>query len=50
LAHSLRDKTEAAYQRRDLFEKRRKLMDSWADYCLYGDKKADVVPINKAAK
>jgi integrase len=33
LAHSLPDKVEAAYQRSDLFEKRRKLMDAWAAYC-----------------
>jgi len=50
LAHTLKDKTEAAYQRGDMFEKRRKLMDSWADYCLKEQTEADVVPINKAAK
>jgi integrase len=33
LAHALRDKTEAAYQRGDLFEKRRNLMTAWAEYC-----------------
>jgi integrase len=33
LAHSIRDQTEAAYQRGDLFDKRRKLMDAWAVYC-----------------
>jgi integrase len=33
LAHVLGDKTEAAYQRGDLLEKRRKLMDAWARYC-----------------
>jgi integrase len=33
LAHSLPDKTEAAYQRGDLLEKRRGLMDAWAAYC-----------------
>jgi integrase len=33
LAHVLKDKTEAAYQRGDLFEKRRKLMRAWAGYC-----------------
>lgn len=32
LAHVVRDKTEAAYQRSDLFEKRRKLMEAWAGY------------------
>lgn len=36
LAHSLKDKTEAAYQRGDMLEKRRELMNSWADYCLNG--------------
>jgi len=36
LAHSLKDKTEAAYQRGDMLDKRRRLMESWADYCLYG--------------
>jgi integrase len=33
LAHTLSDKTEAAYRRGDLFEKRRKLMDDWAMFC-----------------
>lgn len=33
LAHSLKDKTEAAYQRGDILEKRRELMNAWADYC-----------------
>lgn len=33
LAHSLKDATEAAYFRSDLFEKRRELMVAWAEYC-----------------
>ena len=33
LAHAIGDKVEAAYRRGDLFEKRRKLMDAWAEYC-----------------
>jgi len=33
LAHVVGNKTEAAYQRGDLFDKRRRLMDAWADYC-----------------
>ncbi len=33
LAHTLKDKTEAAYKRTDLFEKRRELMATWAKYC-----------------
>jgi integrase len=33
LAHIDGDETERAYQRGDLFEKRRRLMKAWADYC-----------------
>jgi integrase len=33
LAHSIPDRTEAAYRRGDLFEKRRALMTEWAAYC-----------------
>ena len=33
LAHAVSDKTEAAYRRGDLFEKRRGLMADWAAYC-----------------
>ena len=33
LAHAVGDATEAAYQRGDLFEKRRRLMLAWAAYC-----------------
>jgi integrase len=33
LAHAIGDKTEAAYRRGDLFEKRRRLMDAWAEFC-----------------
>ena len=32
LAHTLRDKTEAAYHRTDLFERRRELMTTWAAF------------------
>ena len=32
LAHTVRDQTEAAYARSDLFERRRHLTDDWADY------------------
>ena len=31
LAHGIKDKAEAAYARSDLFDKRRKLMDAWAN-------------------
>lgn len=33
LAHAIGNKVEAAYRRGDLFEKRQKLMDAWAEYC-----------------
>src|SRR5579859_2122395 len=33
LAHAISNKVEAAYRRGDLFEKRRLLMDDWANYC-----------------
>lgn len=33
LAHTIKDKTEAAYQRGDLFQKRARLMADWANYC-----------------
>ena len=43
LAHTITDKTEAAYRRGDLFEKRRDLMTLWSTYATA--KKGDVVPI-----
>ncbi|MEN8131865.1 MAG: integrase arm-type DNA-binding domain-containing protein [Pseudomonadota bacterium] len=33
LAHVLSDKTEAAYQRGDMFEKRRRMLDDWSKFC-----------------
>jgi integrase len=33
LAHAVSDKTEAAYRRGDMMEKRRRLMADWAKYC-----------------
>ena len=36
LAHGNPDRVEAAYQRSDLFDKRRALMDTWASYCAGG--------------
>lgn len=47
LAHALRDKTEAAYRRGDLFEKRARLMTDWARYCSKPAKPAAVVPIRQ---
>jgi integrase len=51
LAHTVRDKVEAAYQRRDLFDKRRKLMDAWAKFCAQNTKRgSNVTNINKLRK
>jgi integrase len=33
LAHAVGSKVEQAYQRSDMFEKRRRLMQAWADFC-----------------
>ena len=33
LAHAVGDKVEAAYRRGDMIERRRRMMDDWADHC-----------------
>ena len=43
LAHTVRDKVEASYNRTDLFERRRDLMRRWADYL--DDASGAVVPM-----
>jgi integrase len=45
LAHAVGDKVEAAYRRGDMFEKRRRLMDAWAQYCSVVKDESKVVPI-----
>jgi hypothetical protein len=45
LAHAIGDKTEEAYRRGDLFEKRRRLMLEWAKYCDTPRRTGKVVPI-----
>lgn len=47
LAHLVKDRTEAAYRRGDLFEKRRELMESWALYVASPESK--VVPIRRVS-
>ena len=48
LAHVIGNKVEAAYQRGDLFDKRRRLMDAWADYCARAaNVEASVIPLRK---
>ena len=36
LAHVVQNKVETAYARSDLFERRRRLMNDWADYLAAG--------------
>ena len=45
LAHTIPNAVEAAYLRSDLFEKRRRLMSAWADYCGKPTATAKVLPI-----
>lgn len=48
LAHVLTNKSEAAYQRGDLFEKRRKMMEAWADYLEKPQTRSNIVPLQSA--
>ena len=47
LAHVVSNKTEAAYLRGDLFDKRRSLMDTWESYAVSDD--AKVVTLRKSS-
>jgi len=49
LAHTLKDKTEAAYQRGDLLEKRRKLMDAWSQYANRSPSTGKILPMRPAS-
>lgn len=51
LAHTVSDKTEAAYRRGDMFDKRRRLMDDWSAHCATTKKPAasNVTPIRSGA-
>ncbi len=50
LAHVLRDKTEAAYKRTDLFVQRAHLMTDWAKFCATSVPEDNVTPIRRARK
>jgi integrase len=50
LAHIVGDKVEAAYRRGDLFDKRRRLMDAWGQFCATAKEIAKVVPIGTSMK
>jgi len=47
LAHAIKDKAEAAYRRSDAIERRRILMQQWADFCT-GVKADNVIPLRQA--
>jgi integrase len=50
LAHAVGDAVERSYQRSDLFERRRQLMDAWAGFCAEpAAVSGEVVPIRTAA-
>jgi len=48
LAHTLGTKVQAAYQRGDLLERRRKLMESWAAFSEQTEVSGNVVALTRA--
>ena len=48
LAHKVGDATEQAYRRGDGFEKRRRMMDAWARFCIGPQVGVSVVPLRSA--
>jgi integrase len=48
LAHVLSDKTEAPYQRGDMFERRKKLMQAWANFSERFQQSEDVIRLHNA--
>jgi integrase len=49
LAHTLGNRVEAAYRRGDLLEKRRRLMNEWAEFCSRPMVAGEVVPLRAPA-
>ncbi len=47
LAHTIGDKVEAAYRRGDLLDKRRSLMDGWANFCSSSATSGAVLPLRR---
>ena len=47
LAHTVRNKVEAAYRRTDLFDRRRQLMDQWGRFCLSAGSVGEVVELRR---
>jgi integrase len=50
LAHAVGNKVEAAYRRGDLFERRRQLMDAWAEFATSPAPAGEVVPFIAAER
>lgn len=48
LAHTIKNKAEAAYRRGDLLKKRARLMEDWAQFCNTTDFSNTVLPFGKA--
>lgn len=49
LSHQIRNSTEWSYNRSDLLDQRRILMQAWSDFvCKAGPQSADILPIRKA--
>ncbi|WP_288939233.1 integrase arm-type DNA-binding domain-containing protein [uncultured Roseovarius sp.] len=48
LAHVVKDKAEAAYARSDMFEKRRKMMESWTGYL--ATREGEIVAFNASSE
>ena len=50
LAHTIKNKTEAAYRRLDMLEKRRGLMEAWASFCsIQLPARASILPMVREA-
>jgi integrase len=49
LAHSVKDKSEAAYRRLDALDKRRRLIEQWSRFLLAPAITADVTPLRRGA-
>jgi integrase len=47
LSHVISNRTRAAYQRGDLFERRRRLMDAWSRFCTSPEAASDVIELRR---
>ena len=49
MGHQVGTKVERAYRRTDLLEKRRELMNAWANYCAPPEAAGNVTPLRRTA-